>query len=458
VSNLRVYIAIHNFLPQVGGAEKQALMHGSSLRARGFVTTILTLRHKKSWLAHEVIEGVPVIRVAGALLDDRDKLPDPLKKICYMTALLVMSWTLWQHRHRYDAIHLFHLGLEALPIALVCRFTGKPLIISVRNADAGQSARVPAGNQQPGGPLAASTARLRLDQHDRREGDLAVLESLGKPVVRFTCSLLQHISAVVVVLSSRMHGYLAAHDFRLSHIQLIPNGVDTLRFHPLGAPATKEAAHTGSPLTSGASMHAGRQQALVDGSQTIVCVSKLRYQKGIDILLQAWYLVHQQAPQARLIVVGDGPLHHQLEQMAEALGMAESVEFAGLQSDIPAQFQRGDVAVLPSYWEGMPNAVLEAMACGLPCVATRVSGSEDIITDGVNGLLVEPADYEGMARALLHLLGNPALVQQYGAAARATIERQYSLERVTDMYIELYQRIVSAAAPQSGKDVDLCVE
>src|SRR5206468_10403614 len=141
-----------------------------------------------------------------------------------------------------------------------------------------------------------------------------------------------------------------------------------------------------------------------------------------------------QAPLARLIIVGDGPLRPQLENMAKALGITNSVEFTGMQSNVVAQLHRGRLAVLPSRWEGMPNAVLEAMASGLPCVATRVSGSEDIIQHGVNGLLVESEDYHGMAQALLTLLDDLPLAQQYGRAARATVEKYYSLEHVTDMY------------------------
>ena len=173
-------------------------------------------------------------------------------------------------------------------------------------------------------------------------------------------------------------------------------------------------------------------------------------------MLQAWRLVQQQMPEAQLLIVGSGPLQQTLTRMAQALGVTASVEFAGLQSDVPAQLHRGAIAVLPSRWEGMPSAVLEAMACGLPCVATRVSGSEDIIEPGVNGLLVEPEDYEDMARALLTLLRDPARARQYGQAARATIENQYSLDHIIDGYINLYQKMVDnpfwqdsrAAAPR----------
>ena len=137
--------------------------------------------------------------------------------------------------------------------------------------------------------------------------------------------------------------------------------------------------------------------------------------------------------------------------MAEALNLGESVEFLGARSDVTAVLHRGSIAALPSRWEGMPNAVLEAMACGLPCVATRVSGTEDIIEHDVNGLLVEPEDYQAMAQALLALLRDPARCSAYGKAARETIARDYELEHITDRYLELYRRMMSGnkVAPQN---------
>ncbi len=451
MSNLRIYLTIPNFLPHVGGAQTQALAHGRSLQDRGFVTTIITFRHNRNWLSREVMEGVSIIRVAGTLLGNREKLPRPLQRLLYLMALLVLGWTLWRHRQRYDVLHLYHLGLEALPVALVCRLTGKPLVVSVRCADSGKSPKLHSKASLLAGPLDPNAPWLQVNERVRLEGDLVVLESLGPSVVQFTRSLLQRIHASIVVLSSRTKDYLVAHDFELPDTLLIPNGVDITRFRP---------ADVNAPID--------------ERMQTVVCIARLCYQKGIDVLLQAWHLVHKQAPQARLVIVGEGLLQIQLERMAEALGIAESVEFAGVHSDIPAQLHRADLAVLPSRWEGMPNALLEAMACRLPCVATRVSGSEDIIQHGSNGLLVEPADYQGMAEALLHLLCNPTLARKYGQAARATIEKHYVLERITDRYVELYQRLAGRTAqdleatrpsetylpvvPHLRKEVDQCVE
>ena len=133
----RIYIAITTFLPAVGGAEKQAFAQAHNLRKRGYETTIITFRHQSAWPKSEVMEGVPVIRVAGKMLIDRWKLPRLMQKLAYLVAMLVMAWSLWRDRRRYDVLHVYQLTFLAVLIALVCRLTGKPLIIAVRSAGSG---------------------------------------------------------------------------------------------------------------------------------------------------------------------------------------------------------------------------------------------------------------------------------------------------------------------------------
>ncbi len=102
---------------------------------------------------------------------------------------------------------------------------------------------------------------------------------------------------------------------------------------------------------------------------------------------------------------------------------------------------------MPSRWEGMPNALVEAMACGLPCVATRVSGSEDIIIDGVNGLLVEPEQPDKMALALRRLIEDSSLAQRMAQEARATIVRDYQIHSVVERCLHVYYRLLSRGKP-----------
>ncbi len=434
MSKTRICIVISTFYPLVGGAETQVLAQGRRLRERGCDARVVTLRHKKSWPAQDTVEGVPVLRVAGGLLNGRERLPKTLQQLLYTLALIVLGWTLWRLRRQYDVIHVHQLSLLTLPAALASRLTGKPMLVTLHSASSGKTTEEDGPASLIAGPLDPALPWLRIDRQSWTDGDLESLIRLGPPGLASARFLLRSVHAPIVILSSRMKLYLAGHDFLLPGIHIIPNSVDIERFRPL-CEADGEC----------------EQRA-----RTVVCVSKLRYEKGIDVLLQAWRLVQQQMPEAQLLIVGSGPLQQTLTRMAQALGVTASVEFAGLQSDVPAQLHRGAIAVLPSRWEGMPSAVLEAMACGLPCVATRVSGSEDIIEPGVNGLLVEPEDYEDMARALLTLLRDPARARQYGQAARATIENQYSLDHIIDGYINLYQKMVDnpfwqdsrAAAPR----------
>src|SRR6266702_8198194 len=208
MSNPRIYIVTATFLPGVGGTgvggtEKQAFAQGRSLRERGYQTTIITFRHARTWLPYEVMEGVPVIRVAGMLLGGREKLPRLLQKLLYLMAMLVMGWTLWRHRQRYDILHVYKLSLLALPVALVCRLAGKRMLVAVRSADSGKATSPHHKASLLAGPLDATTPWLQIDERVA-DSDLEVLARLGKPVVRFLSSLLYSNRATLVILSSRM--------------------------------------------------------------------------------------------------------------------------------------------------------------------------------------------------------------------------------------------------------------
>lgn len=433
--NPRIYIAIATFHPLIGGAEKQALMQGRSLRARGIEATVLTFHHESSWPKHEEIDGVPVIRVGGSVLHNRRQLPRPLQKILYLVAMIIMGWSVWRHRQHFDILHVYQLNIIALPTAFACWIARKAMVVAIRCT--GSETPLSAHQSSLAGPLDPNLPCLRIPGRFKSGHDLEDLERLGKPIVHLTHALLLRIHAVVLVLSTRMKEYPATHKFPLPDMQLIPNGIDITQYHPqAGSPSTEERAYTA------------------------VCVARLSYEKGIDVLLQAWNLVHHEEPQAHLLIIGDGPLHAQLPGMAEALGLSQSVTFAGAQRDIPAQLCRGSFAVSSSRWEGMPNAILEAMACGIPCVATRVSGSEDIIQHDKNGLLVEAGDYSAMAQAILKLLRDPERTCRYGQAARVRIEQAYSLEHVTDRYVALYQHIFQSRIlnKQKRKVTQQCVE
>jgi glycosyltransferase involved in cell wall biosynthesis len=349
-----------------------------------------------------------------------------MRKLAYLLGVLAMGWVLWRRRYTYDLLHVYQVNMLTLPAAFVCALVSKPLIVAPRCADSGHPAGAGGLSRIPARQLHQSVQQTAPhERHDRTTGDLEALEQLGKPVVCVTRYLLRRAGAVMVVLSSRMKADLTAHGFHWSRVWVIPNGVDVECFRP----------------RSGEGARAGRVR-------TVMFVGRLAYQKGVDVLLRAWRIVQEQLPgyeQTRLAIVGAGPRQAQLEQLARTLDIADNVEFLGLQRDVATWLGQGDLAVIPSRWEGMPNALLEAMACGVACVATRVSGSEDLIQNGYNGLLVEPEDHEGMAQALLSLLRDPALRLQYSRAARDTVEERYTLERVIAAYLDLYHNLCCLA-------------
>lgn len=390
---VRVYIAPETFLPLVGGTEKQAFLQCKYLRAQGIEASIITLHFQRDCPAFEILEGVPVLRVAGRILAWHDELPGMLRRLCYLWALLVLGWQLWRRRNSYDLLHVFQLSVFALPALMVCRLARKPLIIAMR----------------------CDALPLKEGRSGRSWGGFDGLLRFGRTGLHLLNRQLRLVQARIVVLSNYMRESLKRCGLDGADIHVIPNGVDLTRFAP--------------------------QQEQEEQALTVVCVAKFRHQKGIDVLLCAWSLLIEQLSEARLILVGDGPLFASLQRLAEELDITASVEFAGLCSDVARQYQRGRIAVLPSRWEGMPNALLEAMACGRACIATRVSGSENLLHGG-RGILVEPEDRDGLVSALKLLLTEPELARHYGQTARRHVAERYSFEHIMDRHIALYNELL----------------
>ena len=183
--------------------------------------------------------------------------------------------------------------------------------------------------------------------------------------------------------------------------------------------------------------------------RVITCVARLEYPKGVDVLLHAWGRMMREPAgwrehlKPRLRLVGRGEFRPQMERIAAELGINESVEFLGLRKDVIDLLQQSWGFAMPSRWEGMPNALLEAMACGLPCVATRVSGSEDVVKDELNGLLVEPENPAELAWGLRRIIEDTDLAQRQGIEARATIVRDYQLAAIVNQSLDLYRRALN---------------
>lgn len=166
-------------------------------------------------------------------------------------------------------------------------------------------------------------------------------------------------------------------------------------------------------------------------------VARLSEQKGHRYLLEAVPLVLERHPSARFALVGDGELRGELEALAESLGVAGHVEFLGRRDDVPELLATFDVFALPSLFEGLCLAVIEAQAAGVPVVATPVGGIRETVVDGETGLLVPPRDAAALAAAIVRLLDGPEEAARLAASARTRVGR-FSVERMVEATLSLY--------------------
>ncbi len=174
----------------------------------------------------------------------------------------------------------------------------------------------------------------------------------------------------------------------------------------------------------------------------IVVVARLSYEKGLPTLIQAASRLNRDHPEAVIVIVGDGPLRAELANQIADSGLSDTVRLVGFRRDIGSVLAAADVACLPSYMEGLPNALLEACATGLPVVATNVGGVPELIVANQTGLLVEPHRPEDLAEALRRVLSEPALARRLGEAARDRMETHFSAQAVARRYEALYERLL----------------
>ena len=199
------------------------------------------------------------------------------------------------------------------------------------------------------------------------------------------------------------------------------------------------------PVTDIGVIHAGadidgiapKQDYAGRGEVTMLFVGRLVSQKALDVLIAALAKI-EPGIKWRLILVGDGPERAALAGDAARLGVADRIELRGwvAKDALPEIYRGADIFVLPSRDEGMPNALLEAMAAGLPVVATRIAGSAEVVIDQETGLLVAPEDTEALTAALLRLITSESERARFGTAGRARVARGYGWNIVSKAWAD----------------------
>ena len=293
--------------------------------------------------------------------------------------------------------------------------------------------------------LAAAEGAELIHSHGYKEDFYALLARTGLPLVAtnhnwtrttarlrlyrlLDARLLRRFDRVVSV-SDPLADELTSLGIKPARLHKITNGIDFNAFRAHPAAETRAAQR--------------RELGVAEDATAIGMVGGLRPEKGHRVALRALARLAGEFPQARLIIVGDGQEERVLRELTRTLKLEERVVFAGRRSNIGEILQSLDVFLMPSLTEGLPMALLEAMAAGLPAVASRVGDIPTTVVEGRTGYLVEPDAVDQVAKALRPLLSDATLRHQLGHNARQRVEKGFSSTAMARSYCELYDELLA---------------
>ena len=259
------------------------------------------------------------------------------------------------------------------------------------------------------------------------QGKIELTRSQGwKGTLRQTT--IRRLADAVVAVSDDVGALLRQSDFPAKKVVRIYNAIDVRRLQVTG------------------NGHLRHNLRLPEGSKLVGTVANIRVPKGYAFLIQAARMVIDRIPQAHFVAVGDidPELSKPLFELVEKLGLRNQFHFLGFRSDVPEILSELDVFVLASTSEGLPLALLEAMAAGKPAVATQCGGPAEVIKNGVTGLLVAPGEPSAIASALLELLTSQELAARLAQAGRAKVREEFALGKMLEQYEALYERLLEA--------------
>jgi L-malate glycosyltransferase len=269
---------------------------------------------------------------------------------------------------------------------------------------------------------AAVIARVPVIISSQRDlGHLALYKSGRRVWLR----RLQKFSTAVLTNANAVREAILAEDhFEPEKVRVIHNGVDLARF-------------------SQPSKDRGWLAPAANQEKWIVLVGNIHSEvKGHAVLIAAAETVVREFPDVRFLFVGDGERRKTLEEQIAGLGLEKHFLFLGRRNDVPRILSCCDFGVLPSQAEGLPNAVLEYLAAGLPTIASRVGGNAEIIQDGQTGLLVPPNDPAALAEAILKLLRDPDLAAELAASGRSYVAAEFSFQRLIEKTDQMYTELL----------------
>lgn len=388
-TELGVLMVTGAYYPELSGGGLQCRELVRQLRESARFT-ILTTTADPTLPALDERDGVPVHRVAI----------DASSYLSKIAGALRVTRVVLRNRHRFSIVHLHGFSQKAILLTLLARLLGKRILLTLQTS--GHDEALPI------------RGRSRLAFWWFSQADLFTGVSLGL-----------------------QRSYHAA-GLQPEKFRLIPNGVDISRFRSPHA-AERKALR--------------RQLGLLSGGRIVLFVGFFSKEKCPDRVFEAWAslalthraigpLVFVGATRSRYYEV-DPQLVDAIKRRARDLGLEDRVVFVEKTLEIEQYYRAADIFVLPSLREGLPNALIEAMASGIACVASRLDGAtDDLIEDSANGLLVPPGDVPALEAALRFLVDHPGRMIEFGRRARQTIEARFTIGQTAQQYLDAYRTLM----------------
>jgi glycosyltransferase involved in cell wall biosynthesis/peptidoglycan/xylan/chitin deacetylase (PgdA/CDA1 family) len=370
-----VFISLE-YAPVIGGAEKQTRTLAETLAAAGFPVSVLTRRHK-GLPESETLNGVEIKRIRTVWLPF-------LSWLSFIGGVL-----LFVHRRKKENMILQAqiLSVPALAAAFCARVFNKPALV-----------KLAAGG--PGGNI-----------------DTLLRSRLG----RYKFNLLKENLDYFIAINQEVRDELAREGITTRKVKYLSNGVDTDLYRPI-TPQEKEKIRSSLKIGTG---------------PLIVYSGRLHKVKNLAVLIESIGQMKTTSA-AKLLIIGSGPEEKALKKQVASMRLTEKIIFLPMQEEVRQFLQAADIFVLPSQREGIANALLEAMSCGLAPVVSNVGGNKELVQAGKNGLVVEPGNVSSLAMALSRLAEDNKLRSGLGAAARQRVVANYSLAATIAGYLDIY--------------------
>lgn len=380
---MRILLLNYEFPPLGGGAGNASAQIARCLALMGVDVAVVTSRYT-GLAPFEVKDGYAIYRVPvlRRYLDHCS-----IVEMATFVASAAFSLRSIVGTFSPDALIVF-FGIPTGPLGLLARkLFGLPYILSLRGGDV------------PG----------------FLEGELGRSHRLVSTVTKIVWD-----GASAVVANSVGLAMLAQKSYRKGKVQMIPNGVDTSVFYP------------------------PEHRCIPDKALRMIFVARLVEQKGAKLVVQAMpEAARRLNSPLTLDIIGKGPEEYKLRSLVRDLGLGQAVCFSGWleRNEIAERMRKSDLFVLPSYEEGMPNVVLEGMACGLPVLATDIYGVKGLVEDHTNGILVPPGDVQAITDAIVAFGSSPETTQAMGRQS-LEIVKQYDWMKTAGAYLRLAEGIV----------------